>query len=87
MGVRESQLKRICCDGWQTRGFPCGSGKGRRGQASPGQRPGSHVGLRRLVFPQGKEEICKEEVVESPVQQPGADRLTYKRRAEGTLGV
>lgn len=33
--------------------------------ASPGQSPGGHMGQRQLVFPQGKEEICKEEVVES----------------------
>lgn len=34
-------------------------------EPSPGQSPGGHRGHWQLVFPQGKEEICKEEVIES----------------------
>lgn len=45
------------------------------------------MGQRRLVFPQGKEEICKEEVLSHWVQWLRADRLTYKKRVEGTLRV
>lgn len=34
-------------------------------EVSPGQSPGRRRDQRPLVFPQGQEEICKEEVVES----------------------
>lgn len=34
-------------------------------ESSPGQSPGDRMGQRQLELPQGKEEICKEEVVES----------------------
>lgn len=53
-------------------------------ETSPGQNPGHRMDQGPLVFPQGKEEICKEEVVESEEQWMRADTLTYKRRGHGT---
>lgn len=64
--------ERGSCDKSQNQEHPCGSGMEKRGQdpAALSLRPAQASALgttwtpRPLVFPQGKEEICKEEVVE-----------------------